>query len=251
MLEKFLIELGLSEKEAAVYMVLLESEHLSVADVSKKAKVNRTTVYPVLEYLMSKNLVREVEIKGKTKFKAESPERLETYITQQKLRINELESRVHDMIPQFKSVMHRDGDRPIVEFYEGRDSIFNASLESEKKMNEGDVIYTIYPRDLVEGNFSQKELNRLREARIAKKVRTKAIYTYSKGEYNPDTTGDRIKISNKNKILAEINVKGDIINIFTLGGSQNSIFIKSKDAAVTLETLFKLAIRGAQEENKE
>ena len=44
MLEKFLQEIGLSEKEAAIYLHLLKVDSDSIANISKATNINRTTV---------------------------------------------------------------------------------------------------------------------------------------------------------------------------------------------------------------
>jgi len=244
MFEKFLIEMGLSEKEASIYMALLQSDFMGVADISKETKINRTTVYPVLEYLMSKGLVQEIEIKGKTKFKAESPERLESYIHQQKDQLREIEGKLQDMIPQFKSVMHRNGDRPIVELYEGKGSILIAAKKNLKNNYEDEDMYSIYPRSLIEKTFSKSDLSELRKERVFKDIRTRSIFTYKDKSYTPGKGADLYQIDEKEfPVLTEINIHNDIINIYTFGDSKNAIYIKNKDTAQTLRTLFKLAFK--------
>jgi sugar-specific transcriptional regulator TrmB len=79
MFEKDLQELGLNDKESAVYLALLSVDNDSVIDLSKKTNINRTTIYPVLESLMTKGLVSEVKMDKKIRFAAEAPERLVTY----------------------------------------------------------------------------------------------------------------------------------------------------------------------------
>jgi sugar-specific transcriptional regulator TrmB len=244
MLKDFLVQIGFSEKEAKVYLALLEVDHDSIADLSKKTGIKRTTVYPVLDYLKEKGLVKEITIKGKQCYQAESPERLETFVEEKKLQLNEQSNKIKDMIPQFKGIMRESGERPIVEFYEGREAIISAA--KKKLMDEsGDYTYMIYPRDAVEGFFTKKELEPLRALRINKKLKTKSIYTYTKGDYNPDGTSERFHVDEKKyPIKAEINVSGDKINMYSLGENPNSIFIQSKDAADTLKALFEIAFEG-------
>lgn len=85
MFEKFLEELGLSDKESKVYLALLEVETDSVIDLAKKTDINRTTIYPVLESLSKKGLISEVKVDKKIRYAAESPERLETYVERRKI----------------------------------------------------------------------------------------------------------------------------------------------------------------------
>ena len=49
--------LGLSEKEAAVYLASLELGPAPVQDISHKAKVNRATTYVMIESLMGRGLI--------------------------------------------------------------------------------------------------------------------------------------------------------------------------------------------------
>lgn len=58
MLEKYLEEIGLSDKEAAVYLALLQVENSAITDLAKKTKINRTTVYPVLQSLEKRRDLR-------------------------------------------------------------------------------------------------------------------------------------------------------------------------------------------------
>lgn len=81
MLEKYLQEIGLNEKESAIYLALLQVDSASVVSLADKTKIKRPTVYVVLEALAKKGLVSEVEIGNKTHFAAESPERLETFVS--------------------------------------------------------------------------------------------------------------------------------------------------------------------------
>ncbi len=57
MLIKDLIEFGLSEKEAKIYIALLELEIATVNEIAKKAGVNRSSTYVTLDGLISKGFV--------------------------------------------------------------------------------------------------------------------------------------------------------------------------------------------------
>jgi len=74
MFEKDLISLGLSEKEARIYIVLLELEVATAHEVAEKSGVNRSSAYVVLEKMKEKGIVGLVEteniqrIKGSVTF---------------------------------------------------------------------------------------------------------------------------------------------------------------------------------------
>ena len=84
MFAKYLIEIGLSEKEAEVYLSLLEGDSYSILVLSKKTKINRTTIYSVIKSLSEKGLVSETTINTKTNYHAESPDRLESFVNRPK-----------------------------------------------------------------------------------------------------------------------------------------------------------------------
>ena len=57
MLTKKLEEIGLNEKEAKVYIAVLELGEGSASEIAKKSEVNRATTYFTLENLMKIGLV--------------------------------------------------------------------------------------------------------------------------------------------------------------------------------------------------
>src|ERR1035437_9835201 len=65
MLEKTLNQLGLGNKEIAVYKLILEHGKIAPALLSRLAKINRTTIYSVAKELKDKGLIVE-DLGGKT-----------------------------------------------------------------------------------------------------------------------------------------------------------------------------------------
>ena len=151
MLEKYLQEIGLSDKEAQVYVALLQVDNDSVLDLARRTKINRTTIYPVLESLAKKGLITEVQVENKVRFEAQSPERLETYIERQKMMLEESAKRLHsDIVPQLKGVQREIGERPVVKYFEGKDGLLTAAQEFFESRGNSGTQHMIYSRDLVE-----------------------------------------------------------------------------------------------------
>jgi len=240
MFEKYLQNLGLTEKEASVYVTLLQVDSDSVLELSKKTKINRTTVYLVLEGLMKKGLVGEVQIGKKTHYQAEPPERLETYVERKKVELEEHSRRLQDVIPQLKSIRRESGERPVVKYFEGREGVISVNDEffRETGGESEKTIYLIYSRDLIEDIFSKEERERYRKIRVDNNIRSKSVYTYKDGDYPSDKTGDRLKIdADKYPITCDISVFEDKIIIGILGERVSGIFIRSKDLANTLKSM--------------
>lgn len=242
MFEKYLQEIGLNEKEAALYLALLQVDAASVIDLAKKTNINRSTVYVVLEGLMKKGLVSETQIGKKVHYQAEPPERLETFVERQKTILEEQQKRLKDIIPQIKSVQRETGERPVVKYFDGRDGAISAYEEfytfTPQKNEQG---YFIYNRDLVEETFTEAERQKFLKIRYTKDVVPNSIYTRKEGDMEFTTPGIRTRIDagDKYPILSDITIIEDRIIAVTLGKTITSIVIKSKDLATTLASLIR------------
>ena len=241
MLEKYLQDIGLNEKEASIYLALMQVDNASVIDLAAKTKINRTTVYVVLDSLEKKGLVSETTVGKKTHYQAEPPERLETFVERRKIVLEEQAKRLKDIIPQIKTVQRETGERPVVKYFEGREGIISSNEEYLSTKTNEKTTYLIYSKDLVDSIFSQDERAKYRKVRLNKEVKSKVIYTYEKGEFPSDGTGDRIKIdSKKYPISCDIAIYGDKVKIAILGKFLSAVVIESSDFAETFKSLVKL-----------
>lgn len=247
MFEKYLVQIGLSEKEAEVYVALLQYDNASVNDIAKKTKVNRTTVYPVLETLAQKGLASEIQIDKKTHYQAEPPERLETFIDRQKVILNESSKRLIDIIPQLKSIQRESGERPVVKYFEGREGIISSLEEFFESKDSGGEAYFIYPKDLLNEIFTKQEKDHYRSTRLKRDIKSKAIYTFKSGEIPSTADGDRLKIDGeKYPITCDITIYKNRVRINMLKERLAGISITSKDFAETLKSLFLLAFNNSK-----
>lgn len=239
MLGKYLQEIGLSEKESQVYLALLQVDSESIQEIAKNTGINRTTVYPVLESLAQKGLVGEIQDGKKTLYQAASPERLETFVERQKVLLEEKSKRLKDIIPQIKGIQRKEGERPVIKFFEGRDGVVSAYEEFygllDAKEQPG---YLIYNRDLINKTYSKEEQEKFYKIKAKKKVVAFSVYNNEKGDYPFVTKGTRTRIDdNKYPIFADITIVDDKIILSTLGDYISSFIIKSKDIAITLSSL--------------
>ena len=243
MLEKYLQEIGLNEKEASVYLALLQYDNASVIEIAGKTRINRSTTYTILESLAKKGLSSETTVGKKTRYRAESPERLETFVERQKILLEEHSKRLKDIIPQIKSVQRESGEKPIVQYFEGRQGIISSTEEMFEANDEGGELYIMYPRDLLFDVFTESENKRYKKRRLDKKIKSKVLYTYSGGDLISDEMGERVKIDQeKYPVKCDISIYKDRIRINTLSKSLSGIFIRSQDLADTLRSLFNLAL---------
>lgn len=242
MFEKYLQVIGLSDKEAAVYLALLQVDHAPVITLAEKTKIKRPTVYITLESLAKKGLVSQTQIGKKTHYQAEPPERLETFVERQKVVLEEHSRRLKDIIPQIKSIQREGGERPVVKFFEGRDGAVSAYEEFYSE-NSGTTVkdgYFVYPRDLLLRIFTNEESKKFRELRKKKDIFAHSIYTDAGEGMSDDKDSRRVRLDRgKYPLACDIGIIGDTVVITTLGERVSSLFIKSKDIAETLVSLIK------------
>jgi sugar-specific transcriptional regulator TrmB len=239
MFEKELQELGLSDKEASVYVALLAVDNDSVLDLAKRTGINRTTIYPVLDSLLQKGLVSEIKVDKKIRFAAESPERLITFVERQKVVFEEKAGRVRDFVPRLKTVQRESGEKPLVKIYEGKEGAMSAVEEIYSANPEDGTSFSIYSKDLLDEMFSESERKKYFKIRKdVKKLRSKSVYTFTSGELGPNSMSERVRLDHtKYPLLCDINIIGDETRISNLKSKPTTIFIKNKDLAVTLKSI--------------
>lgn len=240
MLEKYLQDIGLNEKESVLYLSLLGVDNSSVLDLSKKTGLNRSTTYVILESLSKKGLVSETTVGKKTHYQAEPPERLETYVEQRKILLEEQAKKLKDIIPQIKSVQREGGEKPIVQYFEGKEGIFalNESIYRDESEGGSDTVHIVYSKDLLDEVFPEDERRKFVNARVQKKIKSRTIYTWTKGTRSSDELAERVKLDEKKyPISCDISVSGDRVRIGILGNRLSGIFIKSSDLANTLRSI--------------
>lgn len=107
---------GLSEKEANVYMALLQYEEALPSVIAKKAGVKRPTCYVVLEQLQKKGLVSHITKKGTLYFRALHPQ---AYVNDQQAKMRSLEK----ALPELLSLRQELIATPQMTIYEGKEGL--------------------------------------------------------------------------------------------------------------------------------
>ena len=244
------MDVGFSEKEALVYLALLPVDSASVVELSESTGINRTTLYPILEDLIAKKIVVEITEGKKVRFQAEAPERIATFVQGQRAKFEEQEKLLADIIPQMRGFVRQTGEKPVVKYYDGREGILQSIAEYQQVGDKDTEEYLIYPRDVVKNLFSATEIKKSTSVRLSHQIHMNSIFTSSE-DYPSNEFASRHRLDpDKYKIMCEIGIYADRVRIHTLSQNLSAIYIKSADVAETLKTLFKLAIKGIEAEEK-
>lgn len=113
---------GFSEKEAIVYITLLELGKGTVRQISSKAGINRTTSYDILGSLSNKGLVSVSGKEPKSEYAVEPPESITTYLKKVADEMLENIKKSEQIIPTLE-LLHAKQNRPRIRFYEGKEGL--------------------------------------------------------------------------------------------------------------------------------
>src|SRR5258707_1002354 len=104
MLEKLLNQLGLGNKEQAVYKLILEHGKIAPTLLGRLARINRTTIYSVAKELKEKGLIVE-DFGGKTLYYLPAREKeLEKIVEKEKEAVKVRESSIRELQQFLKNI---------------------------------------------------------------------------------------------------------------------------------------------------
>lgn len=116
MITKDLEQFGLAEKEAKIYLAVLELGEANIQQIAQKSGVKRTTAYDVINSLKEKRLLTEMAKGKKALFSAEDPRKLEGQLDEKKETLKKI-------LPELLSITNLLDKKPTIKFYEGDEGI--------------------------------------------------------------------------------------------------------------------------------
>lgn len=146
-LEKGLIEIGLNEKEAKVYLAIVALGKAGISDIAKKTLIKRTSVYEYVAALLGKNYLYKTVKKKRVLYLAEKPEKILRSFESRKKKLETL-------LPELSTLYQLGAHQPNVRFYDGSDglrSIYQEMSQSSK------TIYSVFSVDKYYQVFSEQD----------------------------------------------------------------------------------------------
>ncbi|MDO8513806.1 MAG: helix-turn-helix domain-containing protein [bacterium] len=127
-------KMGFSDKKSLIYLALLQNGEMSASEIAKETKVQRTTVYDILDDLVKNGFAAIGSAEGKRKtFVAEGPEKLIDFIgdkaeevARQKKILDEKQEELKELIPQLRGLSDEVVGKPSVHFYDGAKGLVEA-----------------------------------------------------------------------------------------------------------------------------
>lgn len=240
-LTKILQNIGLSEKEAKVYLTLLELKEALPSSISRRSGIKRPTTYVILEQLQEKGIVSHIKKGAWEYFQAINPHSL---LEKEYNRYHSLEA----VLPELLAMHQRYAITPQMQVFEGKEGLIrimeDTLTSSEDIFVWADVelasltvledYYPTYIRKKVKNNlwvrgvccydeealkFKQKGENELRE-----------LYLIPKDKY---------------PFKNEIDIYDDKVAIIS-HQDKVGVIIQNKNIADTQKAIFKLGFEYAQ-----
>lgn len=246
-LERELEKLGLTEKEAKVYLATLELGPHPVQDIARKAGVNRATTYVMIEALMQRGLMTSLERGKKRLFNAEPPDRLLSLVRVKERELQEQEREFAQVLPELRAILAASGERPRVRFFEGAEGL--RAIREEILSADAKEMWTA-----LDATGTTQVLSPQENAEFDRRLREKGVqgcqlYVGMRPVEDLQQAHPHWKFrsisADRCPITGEITVFGNKIFAFTIRGKLIGAVIESEEIAKTLRSIFMLAWEGA------
>jgi HTH-type transcriptional regulator, sugar sensing transcriptional regulator len=231
-------KLGLSPKEARLYLISLETGPTSIVKLAQKSGVKRGTIYEFLEEMIEKGLM-EIIISGKRRlYRGTDPKNLQKIVDRQKEILDSL-------VPDLSLLVPDTLEKPKIRFFEGKSGLMAAYYEMLDIPNDSEVVgYTTF--EGVYKIFSESAIKSYINRRVVKKIKQKLIiptdeFMENHISENKNELRETIMVPKKKfPITNEINIYENKVAIFSLGEEKIGVIIDSKQIADTQRAIFNL-----------
>ena len=223
---KVLEKLGFSPNEIKIYLVLNQHSSLKAGQISKLAKIDRSSCYNSLKLLLEKGLASYVLV-GRVKwFQTTGPKRLLEFVKEQEEDVKSILPKLHEMHIRNKM----EGQVRLFKGIKGVKSIF---LDIARTGKDNFVFGS-------EGQFSERipefamQFDRLKKEN---KIHTQLLIRRGRKELDNKTTEYR-SLSNVSESPAVTNIYGDKVAIIIWTEEPEGIIIENPATAKAYKSYF-------------
>lgn len=226
--------LGLTDKEAKVYISLIEIGTNVVSKIAEKAKINRVTTYDILEKLKEKGFISSFTKQKIKYFSSVDPEIIGSNFDQKTKAFK-------DSLPELKRLKGETA-HPRIQYFEGLDgikAIYEDTLSSKTEIlnfSNSEEIRKIWP------TYDKEYV----EKRAKKKIHLKGIITADEaGKLVKSQDAQyfremRLISKDKYNFTNEINIYDDKVAIISFADEIIGMIIESHEIAGTQRAIFQM-----------
>ncbi len=246
-------KIGLTDKEASVYLACLQIGPSPVQVIARRAQVVRATSYVILEGLAKMGLVTQYSEGKKTLFTAEPPRQLLRVLEKQAETVREKERLLESVLPELQVLLKSGGERPSVRYYDGQEGLRAIRQEILMYAKPGSTICSFIPADHINAEFPTDSELYYRQ-RVAKRIKSRTIFTTTSPEFKTELLSERFsKFSERVFVTPEHYRSGGAMTIFenriamsSFAGKPGGVIVESLILADMMRALFEFAWMGAQ-----
>lgn len=233
--------LGLTDKEAKVYVASLFLGPAPVQKIAEQADINRATAYVILGQLADIGLVAQSTEGKKTVFVAEPPETLGRLFDRQIEAVEERRKELDVILPELQQSQRIEtGSAPIIRFYKGREGVDSMIAELQRKAPHGSMVYGVCNYDEIE-KIVPDIFKSSPKGRLKRQVSSKIIYSYRKEvPSSPKLLREMSRIDQP--VTADIALWPSSASLCTYAGKNSiGVIIESPEIVGALRQLFEIA----------
>ena len=234
-IKKLVTSIGLTKKEATVYVTLLSFDYLKVAELAKKVDIHRVALYTVLDDLLTKGLASKFKKSGATYFSALSPKRLLDYMDREREEMEAQHEKnkalLEETIPQIESIRFQHSEKTHIKFFEGAKGMREAY---EDTLTAGEPIRAYANvQTMHEGlpNFFPKYYDRRTNAKVAiRAIMPANELSLERGEHDQEELRQSKFLPHGKSFSPEVNIYDNKVLIASWK-EKMAIIIESKEYA--------------------
>lgn len=232
-IKPILIEIGLAENQATIYLTLLKIGSSSAGEITKKCDINRTNVYDALERLIEKGIVSFIIKDHKKYFEARNPENLKIFLDTQEKNIQEKKQKLKQIFPKINKLKETNKKPQQATIFKGKKALKSIAEDVLKQKQELLVLGAEGKfKDIFDHYFDQWHLKRKKA-----KIKIKIVYNKNLKRNFPYS---EIKINkNLEDIPSTTWIYADKIVIIVWDESPVATLIKSKEVSNSYREFFK------------
>ena len=245
-------QLGLNPNETILYELLLRMGEQPVSTLAREANLKRTNTYYLLGELEKKRLITQQEVKKKTMYRLESPQKLIELAEDQLKKHERVRNDLSRLIPELTSSFILTYEKPVVTLFEGVEGIKQIY---EDTLREQKPIYAaLLPHEIDETlrkwlrNVYLKKRTKLHIHASVLVASNSFASTYQEEDVFYDRT-TLIVPQKKFPFQQEINIYGDKVAIMNYKKDDHLIgmIIHNPLIAKTMKAIYDLAWEAAEE----
>ena len=228
--EKLLKEIGLTDIEIKVYLVLLKEGSSLAGDITRNTGIHRRSVYDAIERLVEKGLVSYIKTNNRKYFEAVNPERLLEIL-------KEKEDNIKTLLPELKLLKETSKEKKETLFFRGKQAlrtVFDDQIRIGKEICIfGDAVNV---KEILKYYFPKFD-----KLRVEKKIRVRMVFDESArtNKQLKKIPLSKIKFIKKGSTGSMSSyIYGDNITIVTWSENPTAILIREKAIAEGFRSYF-------------